>query len=156
MIEAVMVCGVGLLAGSLFALLLVPFVHARAVRLTTRALVETIPVAALEIRAEKDQMRAQFAVALRQLEVNMDELKAKSAMHFAELGRKTAEVTFLRAELDKSTRLLLALQTRDRLHGALIKRIVRVVLYLLTRKERHEARALAETRGAKPGIVRAA
>jgi len=156
MIEAVMVCGVGVLAGSLLALLLVPFVHARAVRLTTRTMVETIPVSAIEIRADKDHMRAQFALALRQLEVNMDALKAKSALQFAELGRATAEVAFLRAELDKSTRLLLALQTRDRLHGALIRRIVRLVLYLLTRKERQEARTLAKTRGAKPGIVRAA
>lgn len=153
MIEALMLGGIGLLAGCLFTLLLVPAVHARAVRLTRQAMVDSVPVAAIEIRAEKDQMRAQFAMALRQLEINIEELKTKSATQFAELGRKTAEVAHLRAELEKSAALILALQTRDRLHGTLTRRVFRLVVFFLTYKDRQRARALEEAR--RP-IVRAA
>ena len=61
MIESLMLCGIGLLAGCLLMLVLFPAVHGRAVRLTRRDLIDATPLTAKEMQAEKDQLRAQFA-----------------------------------------------------------------------------------------------
>src|SRR3984885_1113238 len=65
MIESLMLCGIGLLAGCLLMLLFFPAVHQRAVRLTRRDLIDATPLTAKEIQVEKDQLRAQFAVSVR-------------------------------------------------------------------------------------------
>ena len=44
MIESIMFCGIGLLAGCLLMLAFFPLIHERAVRLTTRHLVEATPI----------------------------------------------------------------------------------------------------------------
>jgi hypothetical protein len=53
MIESLMLCGIGLLAGCLLMLLFFPAVHQRAVRLTRRDLIDATPLTAKEIQAEK-------------------------------------------------------------------------------------------------------
>jgi hypothetical protein len=55
MIESLMLCGIGLLAGCLLMLLFFPAVHQRAVRLTRRDLIDATPLTAKEIQAQKDQ-----------------------------------------------------------------------------------------------------
>lgn len=49
MIELLMLCGIGLLAGCLLMLLFFPAVHQRAVRLTRRDLIDATPLTAKEI-----------------------------------------------------------------------------------------------------------
>ena len=44
MIESLMLCGIGLLAGCLLMLLFFPAVHQRAVRLTRRDLIDAAPL----------------------------------------------------------------------------------------------------------------
>ena len=110
MVEWLMLLGIGLLAGSLVTLAFIPFVHQRAVRLTMRRLVEATPYAVAEIRADKDHLRAQFAMAIRRLEVNVEEMKSKAANQLAEIARKRAEIGELKAELDKSATMILALR----------------------------------------------
>ncbi len=78
MIESLMVCGIGLLAGCFLMLLFFPAVHQRAVRLTRRDLIDATPLTAKEIQAEKDQLRAQFAVSVRRLEINMEQMRFKA------------------------------------------------------------------------------
>jgi hypothetical protein len=78
MIESLMLCGIGLLAGCVLMLLFFPAVHARAVRLTRRQLLDAKPLTAGEIQAEKDQLRAQFAMSVRRLEIGMEEMRAKA------------------------------------------------------------------------------
>lgn len=153
MTEALMLCSIGLLAGCLLMLLLVPVIHKRAVRITTRNMVDAIPLAATEIRAEKDQMRAQFAMALRQLEVNIEDLKIKSADQLGQIGRKTAEINRLRAELDKRAALILALQAREHVRGSITRRIVKIFLFIFIRTNR---RREALARGTHAGVARAA
>src|SRR5262245_29011000 len=93
MIESLMLCGIGLLAGCLLMLLFFPAVHQRAVRLTRRDLVDATPLTAKEIQAEKDQLRAQFAVSVRRLELNMEEMRLKATERAAD--RKNAELARL-------------------------------------------------------------
>jgi uncharacterized membrane protein YccC len=105
-IQLIMFCGIGLLAGCLVTLPLVPLVHYRAVRLTTRNMIDATPFAMTEIRAQKDQLRAQFAMAIRRLEVNMEDLKTKGTHYAAEMGRKQAESCDLKVELHRSVAMI--------------------------------------------------
>ena len=114
MIESLMLCGIGLLAGCLLTLLFIPLVHERAVRLTMRQLAEAVPLTASEIRADKDLLRAQFAMALRQLEVNIEQLRERSANQLSRIGRNAVEINQLRVELTKERRMALRSRPRSR------------------------------------------
>jgi len=65
MIEMIMYFGGGFLVASLLAIVLISFVHQRAVRLTQRRLADAIPVSMAEIQADKDHLRAEFALSAR-------------------------------------------------------------------------------------------
>jgi len=62
----------------LLGLMIVPLVHNRAVRLTTRRMEAATPLSMAEIQADKDQLRAEFAMSARRLEMNVDQLKHKT------------------------------------------------------------------------------
>ena len=136
MIEPLMLCGIGLLAGCVLMLLFFPAVHQRAVRLTRRDLVDATPLTAKEIQAEKDQLRAQFAVSVRRLELNMEEMRLKATERAAD--RQNAELARLQVELDKKNALILALRTREELRKHTFKRIVKLLLYLFARSNRRQ------------------
>lgn len=99
MIESIMYFSIGFFAAGLSVLIVVPLVHSRAVRLTTRRLENTIPSSMGEILAEKDLLRAEFAMSSRRLEIEVEQLKAKGANQLAELGRKADAVNRLNIEL---------------------------------------------------------
>ncbi|MEJ2625660.1 MAG: hypothetical protein P8Z80_14285 [Pseudolabrys sp.] len=99
MVEAYMYFAAGFLLAALGLLAFVPLVHGRAVRLTRRRLEAMIPASAAEIMANKDLLRAEFAMSTRQLEIALGELKVRSAGDRAELGRKTDAVHRLTNEL---------------------------------------------------------
>lgn len=99
MIESIMFAALGFLLASLLALIVLPLVHARAVRLTRRRVIAGIPVSLAEIQADKDQLRAEYAMATRRLELSVEQLKAKSAAQLAELGRKTETISRLKTEM---------------------------------------------------------
>lgn len=136
MVEWLMLLGIGFLAGCVAILAFVPLVHQRAVRLTMRNLVEATPLAMTEIRADKDHLRAQFAMAIRRLEVSVEEMKSKGASHLAELARKHAEIGELKAELEKRAAMILTLRARWQVRQAMIRRTVKVLLYLFVRSDR--------------------
>ena len=86
MIEPVMYFGIGFLVAALLGLLFVPLVHNRAVRLTMRRLEAATPLSIAEIRADKDQLRAEFAMATRRLEMSVEQMKAKTTAQLAASG----------------------------------------------------------------------
>jgi chromosome segregation ATPase len=100
MIESAMYFSMGFFLASLGALVLVPLVYSRAVRLTTRRLEATIPSSNAEVLADKDLLRAEFAMSTRRLETILEQLRAKSASQLVELGRKSDAVNRLKIELD--------------------------------------------------------
>jgi chromosome segregation ATPase len=100
MIESIMYFAIGFLFAPLSVLLVVRPVHNRAVRLTTRRLERAIPTSLAEILADKDLLRAEFAMSTRRLETNIEQLKAKSANQLVELGKKSNEIIQLKFELD--------------------------------------------------------
>ena len=114
MVEPVMYFGIGFLVAALLALLFVPLVHNRAVRLTMRRLEAATPLSIAEIRADKDQLRAEFAMSTRRLELSVETMKAKTTNQLAELGKKTDAINHLKKELGEKTAAIFALETRDK------------------------------------------
>jgi chromosome segregation ATPase len=114
MIEPIMFFGLGFLASSLLGLIIVPFVHGRAVRLTVRRLEAATPLSMAEIQADKDQLRAEFAMSTRRLEMSVDQLKNKSTGQLAELGKKNDVINRLKIELGEKAATIFALEARDK------------------------------------------
>jgi hypothetical protein len=152
MIESLMLCGVGLLAGCLLMLMFVPLIHRRAVRLTTRDVVEAMPLAASEIQGDKDLLRAEFAMAVRRLEVGTEGLRLKLARQQGELGRAAIEISRMRVELDRKTAHIFALQARDEVRRSFARRIAKLVLYLFVRANREPRIKFATERHAQAPV----
>jgi chromosome segregation ATPase len=114
MIEPIMYFGLGFLAAALIGLIIVPFVHGRAVRLTVRRLEAATPLSMAEIQADKDQLRAEFAMSTRRLEMSVEQLKNKSTGQLADLGKKNDVINRLKMELGEKAATIFALEARDR------------------------------------------
>jgi DNA repair exonuclease SbcCD ATPase subunit len=105
--------GIGFLAAALFGLLFALLVHNRAVRLTTRRLDAATPMSIIEVRADKDQLRAQFAMSIRRLEMSIEQMKTKTTMHLVEISKKTATINELKKEVDEKAATICAMEARD-------------------------------------------
>jgi chromosome segregation ATPase len=114
MIEPIMYFGIGFLVAALIGLVIVPLVHGRAVRLTMRRLEAATPLSMAEIQADKDQLRAEFAMSTRRLEMSVEQLKTKTTSQLAELGKKGDAINRLKAELGEKTATIFALEARDK------------------------------------------
>jgi chromosome segregation ATPase len=114
MIETIMYFGIGFLVASLLGLLFIPLVHNRAVRLTMKRLEASTPLSITEIRADKDQLRAEFAVSTRRLEMRIEKLKAQTTTQLAELGKKADAINQLKKELAENKVTNLALEARTK------------------------------------------
>jgi chromosome segregation ATPase len=114
MIEPVMYVGIGFLVASLLVIGVIPLVHARAERLTTRRLEALTPLSMAEIQAEKDQLRAEFAMSTRRLEMSVEQLKTKCTSQLTEIGKKSDAIGRLKLDLGEKTAALLALEAKER------------------------------------------
>jgi chromosome segregation ATPase len=114
MIEPIMYFGLGFLAASLLGLVIVPFVHGRAVRLTVRRLEAATPLSMAEIQADKDQLRAEFAMSTRRLEMSVEQLKSKTTSQLAEIGKKGEVISRLKIEIGEKAASIFALESREK------------------------------------------
>jgi chromosome segregation ATPase len=81
------------------ALALISSVHHRAVRLTQRRLQDAMPVSLTEIQADRDKLRAKFAMSARRLEMTVEQLEAKVTNQRGEIARKSEAIARLKAQL---------------------------------------------------------
>jgi chromosome segregation ATPase len=114
MIEPIMYLAIGFLISMLFGLMIVPLVHNRAVRLTTRRLEAATPLSMAEIQADKDQLRAEFAMSARRLEMSVEQLRNKTTSQLAELGKKTDAINRMKIELGEKNATIFALEAREK------------------------------------------
>jgi chromosome segregation ATPase len=114
MIEPIMYLAIGFLVSMLCGLMIVPLVHNRAVRLTTRRLEAATPLSMAEIQADKDQLRAEFAMSARRLEMNVEQLKNKTTSQLAELGKKSDAINRMKMELGEKNATIFALEAREK------------------------------------------
>src|SRR6266700_985236 len=114
MIEPIMYLAIGFLVSMLCGLMIVPFVHARAVRLTMRRLEAATPLSMAEIQADKDQLRAEFAMSARRLEMSVEQLKNKTTSQLAELGKKSDAINRMKIEIGEKNATIFALEAREK------------------------------------------
>lgn len=100
MIDIGMYLALGFLVASLLALMLVPALWNRAVRLTTRRIESTMPLSMSDIQADKDQQRAEFAIELRRVEVALEKAKDKATRELVESNRRRVEIAEIKSELE--------------------------------------------------------
>jgi len=67
-----------------------------------------------EIQADKDQLRAEFAMSTRRLEMSVEQMKAKTTSQLAEIGKKSEAVGRLKLELGEKTAALFALEAKEK------------------------------------------
>ena len=114
MVEPIMYLAIGFLVAMLLGLTIVPLVHNRAVRLTTRRMEAATPLSMAEIQADKDQLRAEFAMSARRLEMSVDQLKHKTTSQLAELGKKTDAINRMKLELGEKNATIFSLEAREK------------------------------------------
>src|SRR3982075_2781389 len=114
MIEPIMYLAIGFLVSMLFGLMIVPLVHNRAVRLTTKRMEAATPLSMAEIQADKDQLRAEFAMSARRLEMSVEQLKNKTTSQLAELGKKSDAINRMKIELGEKNATIFSFEAREK------------------------------------------
>ncbi len=100
-IESMMFFVLGALASALIMLLIMPAVWRRAVRLTKKRIEAATPITLAEFRADKDQLRAEFALSTRRLEMNVEALRKRLAEQLGDVSRKRGDLAVVKGERDE-------------------------------------------------------
>lgn len=85
-IQSALIFLLGFLTAALAALLAAPALWRRAVRLTRKRVLASTPMTLNEIEAEKDRMRAAFAMEIRQVEMRLESARERVAHLLVDLG----------------------------------------------------------------------
>ena len=94
-----MVFALGVLVAGLVGLMIFPALNARAERLARRRVEALFPMSIDELTAEKDHLRAEFAVQQRRLERRADAARSGQAAEMEELGRRAVRIEALTADV---------------------------------------------------------
>ena len=97
-IQTGMLVALGFLIASLLGLLAASAFWARAVRLTTKRLKEAMPVSEPEIKADRDRLRAEYAIKVHKLETELKQAKFERARHLIEINRRDATISALETD----------------------------------------------------------
>jgi uncharacterized coiled-coil protein SlyX len=100
LIQTVMLVALGFLAASLLALLLAPALWSRAVRLTTLRIKQSLPISEEEIRADRDRMRAEYAIRMYKLETDVERATLDRARHVIDVSKRDAAIAGLGSKLE--------------------------------------------------------
>jgi hypothetical protein len=98
-IEMVMLAGLGFLVAALLTVFLSPLYRRRVARLTSDALKRSMPLTEAEIRADKDRLRAEYAIRIHKLETKVEESAEAAARQMVELNRRDAAISNLEGEV---------------------------------------------------------
>lgn len=113
LIETIMYFALGFLAAGLLALMIMPAIWRRAVRLTKQRIEAATPITMAEFRADKDQLRAEFALSTRRLERNVEALRARLAEQVVDINRRKSELAQTKAERDDKLTIIGELEGRE-------------------------------------------
>ncbi|MEM7620090.1 MAG: hypothetical protein AAF228_06450 [Pseudomonadota bacterium] len=102
MIQSIMLIALGFLIATLFTLAFSSALWKRATRLTTERIKSSMPISFEEMQADKDALRAEFAIKIRQYEVKLENANLKAARQLIDLSRRETELTKAKAEKNKT------------------------------------------------------
>lgn len=150
-IQSALLVALGFLSATLLALLIAPAFWARAVRLTSLRIRESLPVTETEIRADKDRLRAEYAIRVHKLETQVEQGKLASARQTIDLSKRDTRIGELTTELQTAKQTLEeASNARRVLHATVSDRLPRVEQRLIEARRQllsrdHEMAELAAT-----------
>ncbi len=98
-IYSAMLVTLGFLVAALVTLLIAPAYRRRAVRLATDEIRRTMPLTEAEIRADKDRIRAEYAIRLHELELKLEGGALDAARQSVEINRRDALISGLEGEI---------------------------------------------------------
>ena len=112
MVQSVLFFALGFLCAVFLVSLIAPAVWRRAVVLTRRRLEASLPLTQAEIQADKDRVRAEYAMATRKLEMTVKSLQEKTAEQLVEIGRGREALKGLAVETKDKNQALSDLQAK--------------------------------------------
>ncbi|MCF6326369.1 MAG: hypothetical protein L3J21_03640 [Devosiaceae bacterium] len=112
-IENVMYFVLGFMGAGLLSLMIMPSIWRRAIRLTKKRIEAATPMTMSEFRADKDQLRAEFALSTRRLEMNVETLRSRLADQLGELNNMRSDQTMLKSERDQQLTIVRELEERE-------------------------------------------
>lgn len=96
-----MLVALGFFTAGLIGFLLAPFYGRRSARLATDALRATMPLSSSEIAADKDRLRARYALTIHKLEQKVEKAAYSAARQRVELNRRDAGISELEGEVER-------------------------------------------------------
>lgn len=119
MVQSVLFFVLGFLCAGFLAVMVTPAIWRRAVALTRRRIEASIPLTRAEIQADKDRIRAEYAMTTRRLEITVKALREKAAEQLVEINRGREALKGLAVERMGKDQALSELEVKNE---ALLKR----------------------------------
>lgn len=113
MVQSVLFFVLGFLCAVFLVSLIAPAVWRRAVVLTRRRLEASLPLTQAEIQADKDRVRAEYAMTTRRLEITVKNLQEKTAEQVVEIARGREALKGLAVEKQDKNQALADLQAKN-------------------------------------------
>lgn len=98
-IQSAMLVVLGFSMAGLLACVFAPVYRRRAARLATEALKRAMPLTGAEIAADKDRIRAEYAIRIHKLETNLSGLSLEAARQLVEINRRDARISALESDV---------------------------------------------------------
>jgi chromosome segregation ATPase len=114
LVQSVLFFVLGFLCAGFLALMIAPAIWRRAVMLTRKRVEGSMPLTLAEIQAEKDRIRAEFAMSTRRLEMSVKSLREKSAEQLVEIGRGREALKELAVERKDKKQALSELEAKGK------------------------------------------
>lgn len=100
-IQSAMLVALGFFAAGLIGFLLAPLYGRRSARIATDRLRATMPLSSSEIAADKDRLRATYALTIHKLEQKLDKAAYSAARQRVELNRRDAAISELEGDVER-------------------------------------------------------
>jgi len=100
-IQSAMLVALGFFTAGLIGFLLAPLYGRRSGRIATDALRATMPLSSTEIAADKDRLRATYALTIHKLEQKVEKAAYSAARQRVELNRRDAGISELEGEVQR-------------------------------------------------------
>lgn len=112
MIQTTLFFILGFLCAAFLALMVAPAIWRRAVALTRKRIEASVPLTMDEIQADKDRLRAEFAMSTRRLEMSLKSFREKASEQIVEINRNRDELKRIAGERDEKNATVTDLEGR--------------------------------------------
>lgn len=147
LMQSIMIFALGVFVMALIGIAVAPLIWARSSNVTKQQLIATLPLNEFEIKASRDQLRAEHAIKAHRLESKLEQAEQVNARQLIEINRRELnihelnnEIINLKQELaEKSSQNIVLMQNIDRKVPLLEDRANRLMTVLVEREREIQA-----------------